>query len=132
MRNPAINMARAALAVRVLVAATAVSALLAFQTPLRAQAPAFEPKEETPEQFPDFPNREDTFYSCTACHAFKLVAQQGMSRPRWDATIDMMTDRHGMGKIEQKDKQPLLDYLEKAFPEKAEESRGWQNPFLKK
>jgi hypothetical protein len=98
----------------------------------QTQAPAFTPKEEAPEQFPDFPNREDTFYMCSACHAFGLVAQQGMSRGRWDGIIDQMSERHGMAKLDGKERAPLLDYLEKAFPEKAQEGGGWQNPFLKK
>ncbi len=98
----------------------------------QSQTPVFTPKEEMPEQFPDFPNREETFYSCAACHAFKLVASQGMSRARWDGIIDLMSDRHGMAKLDEKDRQPLLDYLEKAFPDRAPEQGGWQNPFLKK
>lgn len=95
-----------------------------------AQPQTFEPREETPEEFPDLPGRDDTFYSCTACHAFKLVAQQGMSRHRWDSTLDLMTDRHGMPKVEGQERAAILDYLEKAFPEAAA-PRGWQNPFLK-
>jgi hypothetical protein len=96
-----------------------------------AQQQAFEPRQEEPEEFPDFPGREDTFYFCAACHNFKLVAQQGMSRPRWDTTLDMMTERHGMPKLEGPDRETILDYLEKAFPE-TETARGWQNPFLKR
>jgi hypothetical protein len=92
----------------------------------------FTPKEEAPEQFPDFPNREETFYQCSACHAFKLVASQGMSRGRWDGIIDLMSDRHGMAKLDAKEREPLLDYLEKAFPEVTQPQGGWQNPFLKK
>jgi hypothetical protein len=95
-----------------------------------AQQQSFEPREEMPEEYPDFPGREDTFYFCSACHAFKLVAQQGMSRHRWDATLDLMTERHGMPKVEGQERAALLDYLEKAFPEAAA-PRGWQNPFLK-
>jgi hypothetical protein len=95
-----------------------------------AQQQAFEPRQEEPEEFPDFPGREDTFYFCVACHNFKLVAQQGMSRHRWDSTLDFMTERHGMQKLVGKDREAILDYLAKAFPE-AEAPRGWQNPFLK-
>lgn len=91
----------------------------------------FEPRVEEPEEFPDFPGREDTFYFCVACHNFNLVAQQGMNRTRWDSTLDMMTQRHGMPDVQGKDREVMLDYLEKAFPE-AETARGWQNPFLKR
>lgn len=91
----------------------------------------FTPREEEPEEFPDAPGREETFYFCTACHNFKLVAQQGMSRPRWDGTLDFMTERHGMPKLEGKDRDVILDYLEQAFPETTA-TPGWQNPFLKR
>jgi hypothetical protein len=119
---------RAAFAVRLVFA----SMLLVALAPVDARAQTFTPKEETLEQFPDFPNREETFYSCSACHAFGLVAQQGMSRARWDGIIDLMTDRHGMAKLDAKERVPLLDYLEKAFPEREQPQGGWQNPFLKK
>lgn len=118
---------RAAIAVRLVFAAVLIAAI-----PMEARAQAFTPKEEAPEQFPDFPNREETFYMCSACHAFKLVASQGMSRGRWDGIIDLMSDRHGMAKMDAKEREPLLDYLEKAFPESAQPQGGWQNPFLKK
>jgi hypothetical protein len=103
---------------------------LAFSSTVFAQQ-AFEPRQEEPEEFPDFPGREDTFYFCIACHNFKLVAQQGMSRRRWDSTLDFMTERHGMQKLAGKDRDVILDYLEKAFPE-SETQRGWQNPFSKR
>jgi hypothetical protein len=117
---------RASFAVRL-----AFASVLILAAPLDARAQTFTPKDEAPEQFPDFPNREETFYSCSACHAFKLVASQGMSRARWDGVIDLMSDRHGMAKLDAKEREPLLDYLEKAFPERTEPG-GWQNPFLKK
>ena len=49
-----------------------------------AQTRRERPADETPEQYPGGENRDDTFYFCTACHGFKIVAQQGMSRGRWD------------------------------------------------
>jgi hypothetical protein len=96
-----------------------------------AQQPAFAPRDEAPEEFPDAPGREETFYTCSACHAFKLVAQQGMSRQRWDGTLDLMVNLHGMAPLERKDREAVLDYLERAFPERAPAAGGWQNPFLK-
>ena len=47
-----------------------------------AQPPQFAPRDENPEDFPAGPGRDDTFYACTACHGFKLVAAQGMTRRR--------------------------------------------------
>jgi hypothetical protein len=93
------------------------------------QQRTFEPRQEEPEEFPDLPGREDTFYFCSACHNFKLVAQQGMSRHRWDSTLNTMTERHGMPKLEGMEREIILGYLENAFPESVS-PRGWQNPFL--
>jgi hypothetical protein len=86
------------------------------------------PQEEQPEHFPDGPNREDTFYFCTACHGFKLVAAQGMSRARWDETLDVMVTRHNMPDVQGEERAKMLDYLERAFPE-SKQPGGWKNPF---
>ncbi len=72
--------------------------------------------------------REDTFYACTACHGFKLVAQQGQTRRQWDDTLDWMTERHKMPPPRDADRKVILDYLEAAFPPRTA-PRGWQNPF---
>jgi hypothetical protein len=113
------------------VISVSASLLLCSAAAGTAQPKTFEPRQEEPEEFPDFPGREDTFYFCVACHNFKLVAQQGMSRHRWDSTLDLMTERHGMQKLVGRDRELILDYLAKAFPE-TEAPRGWQNPFLKR
>ena len=128
-----IRYGRTASAVRLLLLSSlagvvAAAAGLAIAQP---QAPAFTPREEAPEEFPDVPGREDTFYACTACHGFKLVAQQGMSRARWDRTLDPMVTNHGMAKLEGKDRETVLNYLARAFPESTPAGRGYQNPFLK-
>ena len=95
-----------------------------------AQQPAFTPRDETPEEFAPGAGRDETFYSCTACHNFKLVAQQGMSRRQWDETLTVMTQRHGMPPLEDKEREVVLNYLEAAYPPRAPAGRGWQNPFL--
>lgn len=111
-------------------------ALLCFAplAPASAQPPAeFVPADETPEQFPDAPGREETFYACSACHGFRLVAQQGQSRRQWDETIDFMQDKHAMPPLEGDDRKLILDYLEASFPPRtAPAGRGWQNPFLQR
>jgi mono/diheme cytochrome c family protein len=95
-----------------------------------AQQPAFTPRDETPEEFAAGAGRDETFYSCTACHNFKLVAQQGMSRRQWDEILSLMTEKHGMPPLEDKDRDVVLNYLESAYPPRAPAGRGWQNPFL--
>ena len=94
-----------------------------------AQPKTFTPREESPEEFASGPGREETFYTCTACHNFKLVAQQGMSRRQWDETINSMNEKHSMPKLDGKEREVVLNYLEAAYPPRAQE-RGWQNPFL--
>jgi hypothetical protein len=86
------------------------------------------PKEEQPEDYPNGPNREDTFYFCTACHSFKIVAAQGMSRARWNETLDIMVTRHKMPDVQGADREKMLDYLAGAFPERRQPG-GWKNPF---
>jgi hypothetical protein len=91
----------------------------------------FTPRDEAPENFPAGNGRDEAFYSCTACHNFKLIAAQGMSRRQWDESIALMVQRHGMPALDDKDKTIVLDYLEATFPPRAPSSGGgWQNPFL--
>ena len=111
-------------------ALAAVVLLIALPAPGGiAQSKSERPAEEQPEQYPDGPNREETFYFCTACHGFKIVAQQGMSRARWDETFDVMVTRHNMPDVQGADRDRMLDYLEGAFPERRQPG-GWKNPFV--
>lgn len=96
-----------------------------------AQTKRVRPVEEGPEQYPAHPNRDDAFYFCTACHSFKLVAAQGMSRQRWDESLTWMVERHNMPDVQGEDRSKILDYLETAFPERREPG-GWKNPFAPK
>jgi hypothetical protein len=93
-----------------------------------AQTPAFTPRDENPEDYPAGAGRDETFYACTPCHGFRIVAQQGQSRRQWDDTFDWMTQRHNMPKIEGKDRERMLDYLAATYPPRTA-PRGWQNPF---
>ena len=65
---------------------------------------------------PPGPGRDEVFYSCNACHSLKLVTQQGMSRERWDETLEWMVEEQGMAEIEDpvmRDR--ILDYLSTHF-----------------
>lgn len=94
-----------------------------------AQAPA--PSEETPEMFPAGPNRDEAFYACIACHNFKLVAAQGLSREKWGETLDWMVTKHNMPALEAEERGKVLTYLAETFPAKAPAQQGgWKNPFL--
>jgi hypothetical protein len=116
------------------IAATLILAALSMATPtdnVYAQAvipPAA--SEEKPENFPAGAGRDDTFYFCTACHNFKLVAQQGMTREQWDESLTWMTARHKMPVLEGKDRDIILGYLALTYgPKTTGPQRGWKNPF---
>jgi hypothetical protein len=95
-----------------------------------SQTPQFAPRDENPEDVPAGAGRDDTFYACTACHNYKLVAQQGMTRRQWEDSLQWMTDRHGMSPLPAKEQKVVLDYLEATFPPRAPAGRGgFQNPF---
>lgn len=116
---------------RMLFAAIAGGALVAPPAAAQQPLPPYVPGEETPEMYPDHPHREDTFYFCVACHSFKIVAQQRMSRSRWDDVLTWMTERHKMPDVQGEDRDKMLDYLAAAFPQTTQ-PRGWTNPFAPK
>lgn len=65
---------------------------------------------------PSGPGREEVFHSCNACHSLRIVTQQGMSRSRWDATLDWMVEEQGMTEIsDQATRDRILDYLSTHF-----------------
>lgn len=105
----------------------AVGALVLGSTGTPAQT--FTPKDETPGQYPDHPGRDETFYACTACHGFRIVAAQGQTREQWEVTLAWMTDKHAMPRLEGKDRDAVLDYLAVAFPPKPAAGSGWKSPF---
>ena len=112
-----------------LVAALSLVVVPAFDA--SAQTKRVRPAEEQPENYPDGPNRETTFYSCTACHSFRIVAAQGMSRERWDESLNWMVERHRMPEVKGEERDKILDYLAAAFPERTQPG-GWKNPFTGK
>jgi hypothetical protein len=94
-------------------------------------AATFTPRDESPEDYPAGPGRDDTFYACTACHGFKLIAAQGLTRRQWDESVNLMRRSHNMPPLEGNDRKIVLDYLETTFPPRTARSAGWQNPFVK-
>jgi hypothetical protein len=126
------NKKRAAFVARFFLSSLVLSFAFAGVSALaQQQQPQFTPQAEDPDSYPDGPGRDDAFYACAGCHAFRLVASQGLSRERWDETISYMTERHGMPKLEGKDREIILNYLAKTYPPKPAQNPGFQNPFLK-
>jgi hypothetical protein len=94
--------------------------------------PTFTPRDESPEEFAPGAGRDETFYACTPCHNFKLVAAQGLSRAGWEDSLNLMIRRHNMPPLDDKDRAVVLDYLSAAYPPRAPAGgRAWQNPFSK-
>ncbi len=58
--------------------------------------------------------------SAPACHGFKLVSSQGMSRVQSDETLTWMPDIQGA------DRDLILDHLAQHYPSRA---GGFKNPF---
>src|SRR5205807_604880 len=112
------------------IALLALSILIVSSAVAIAQT-AFTPRDENPEDFPAGAGRDETFYACTACHGFKLVAQQGLSRAGWEDSINLMIRRHNMPPLDAKDRDVVLGYLAATYPPRAPASRNWQNPFSK-
>src|ERR1044072_3629914 len=112
------------------VAWIAIAGLL-WTAPAIAQT-ASPPRDESREESAAGAGRDETFYACTACHNFKLVAAQGLSRAGWEDSINLMIRRHNMPPLDGNDRAVGLGYLEAAYPPRAPAARGgWQNPFSK-
>lgn len=52
---------------------------------------------------------------CSACHSLHMVAQQGLSRSRWDKMLDWMIEEQGMEELAGDDREAVLDYLTKYY-----------------
>lgn len=116
---------------RAVLAGTGVIVLaLATAGAQTAKVPQFAPRDEDPKEYAAGPGRDDTFYACTACHAFRIVAQQGMTREQWDESLTWMTQRHKMPAITGKERDVILTYLAANYGPKPDAgARGWKNPF---
>jgi hypothetical protein len=83
---------------------------------------------------PEGPGREESYYSCIACHSFQVVTRQGMSRAMWDDTITLMVERHGMPELQPDEREMIVEYLSENFPPTQPAGgarRGWTNPFAR-
>jgi hypothetical protein len=111
-------------------AAAALAASIALANAFaQAPNPAVSAREERPEDLPEGPGREETFYLCSACHSFRLVAAQGMTRAQWNDSLSWMTTRHNMADVQGADRELVLDYLSTHYPPRVAPRGGWRNPF---
>lgn len=82
-----------------------------------------------PEDLPEGEGRDETFYSCVACHSLQVVTRQGMTHGMWQDTLHLMVERHGMFELEEDEFELILSYLSEHFPAAQATGRGWTNPF---
>jgi hypothetical protein len=88
------------------------------------------PHNDTLEDLPEGKGRDVTFYTCTACHGVALIKAQGLTRELWDASIDLMVERHRMPPVKLDERGEILDYLAAQFPpRRPARGRGGDNPF---
>lgn len=67
---------------------------------------------------------ETTYYTCTACHSERIIAQQGLTYDRWDELIDWMVEEQGLGEPDKEDREEILVYLSTNYGAAAGAHRG--------
>jgi hypothetical protein len=58
-------------------------------------APASAQEAEDMDSLPAAEARETVFYACTACHGTRIIRQQGLTRERWEQTIEALSGFQG-------------------------------------
>jgi hypothetical protein len=98
-------------------------ALLALIIGLGGMIPA-EARDDY-DALPDGEGKDLVYSVCSGCHSLKLVMQQGMTRVRWDKTLDWMYEKQGMARLQPEIEDQILDYLAKHYSvEKKNESQS--------
>ncbi len=64
---------------------------------------------------PRAPGAEETYYLCSACHSFRLVAQQGLDYERWKEALDWMIEEQEMEALEPDERKLITNYLAKFY-----------------
>ena len=54
---------------------------------------------------------ELTHAYCTGCHSEMIIAQQGLTREKWDELLVWMVEKQGMQPIDDAHREQILDYL---------------------
>ncbi len=67
------------------------------------------------EALPEGDNKDLVYGVCSGCHSIKLVMQQGMSRKKWDSTLEWMYEQQGMPRLDEETESQVLDYLAEHF-----------------
>jgi cytochrome c len=81
-------------------------------------------EEQDWQGLPPGKGREEVFYACAPCHSLKLVTQQGLSRQRWEETMDWMIAKQAMPELNPDDRKLIVDYLAKFYGEDRKATGG--------
>ncbi len=94
--------------------ALSLSAAILLASPVLADSHDTPGALEEPPEFgllKDAPGVETVFYTCTACHSERIIAQQGLTRDEWSELIDWMVEEQGMTMPDEVEMTEILDYL---------------------
>lgn len=81
-------------------------------------------EEQDWQGLPPGKGREEVYYGCAPCHSLKLVTQQGLSRQRWEDTLNWMTEKQAMPEIDPEARKLIVDYLTKFYGEDRKATGG--------
>jgi len=76
------------------------------------------------EALPEGENKDLVYGVCSGCHSVKLIMQQGMTRKKWDKTLEWMYEQQGMPRLDEKTESQVLDYLAANFNVDQEKDEG--------
>jgi len=105
-------------------------AVLALMIGLGGALPAA--AQDDYEALPEGEHKDLVYGVCSGCHSIKLVMQQGMTRQRWDKTLEWMYEQQGMPRLDEETESQVLDYLAEHFNvEQKQDGRqpGTPSPF---
>ncbi|RIA55225.1 hypothetical protein [Dichotomicrobium thermohalophilum] len=88
-------------------------AVLALMIGLGGTLPAA--AQDDYEALPEGENKDLVYGVCSGCHSVNLVMQQGMTRKKWDSTLEWMYEQQGMPRLDEETESKVLDYLAEHF-----------------
>ena len=97
-------------------------ALLALMIGLGGILPAA--AQDDYDALPEGENKDLVYGVCSGCHSMNIVMQQGMTRERWDKTLEWMYEKQGMPRLDDQTESEVLDYLAQHFNVDRQQDQG--------
>lgn len=76
---------------------------------------AGEPVDPFGDDWPQGVGRNETGFTCNACHSLAIVKQQGLNRGDWDELLVWMVEEQGMPELSPLTRDHVLDFLAEHF-----------------